>query len=194
MRPPRRIGGRPKKVPKEGERVALSIRMTPELKRKLDEAAERGGRSLTQEAEFRLARSFDREGLLLEVMSLSYGDELAGILYMLGEVMLPVVLATADHKKLVGSWIDEPYAFDQALKAALKLLEALRPTGAAERPPHVSPHVEWGDEVARLMLEAIAKPTDEKNPFRKRADVIIDLLSSHEIFANEGQHHPPGKE
>ena len=42
--PPRKKpGGPPKREPKEGERVALSLRMTPELKRRLDAAAEAGG-------------------------------------------------------------------------------------------------------------------------------------------------------
>ena len=82
-----RIGGPPKREPKEGERVALSLRMTPALKRKLDSSAEAGGRSQSQEAEFSLERSFDRTDLLSEVMTLAYGKELAGVVMMIGEVM-----------------------------------------------------------------------------------------------------------
>ena len=65
---PKKLRGPPKREFKEGERVALSLRMTPALKRRLDAAAERGGRSQSQEAEFRLERSFDRQGLLEEVL------------------------------------------------------------------------------------------------------------------------------
>ncbi len=37
----------------------MSFRVTPELKTKMDEAAERSGRSVTQEIEHRLERDFD---------------------------------------------------------------------------------------------------------------------------------------
>ena len=41
--------GRPTKPPKEGERVQLGLRVTPEMKKQLEEAAIRKGRSLSQE-------------------------------------------------------------------------------------------------------------------------------------------------
>jgi uncharacterized protein YjbJ (UPF0337 family) len=55
--------GRPTKPPKAGERVTLGLRVTPEIKNKLEKVAIEKGRSLSQEAEFRLERSFDREAL-----------------------------------------------------------------------------------------------------------------------------------
>ncbi len=60
MKTPSR-GGRPKRQPKPGERVQLSLRVTPELKAELDEAANQSGRSQSQEAELRLERSFERQ-------------------------------------------------------------------------------------------------------------------------------------
>lgn len=58
-----------------GERVPLSLRVTPEMKRRLDAAAEQSGRSQSQEAELRLERTFDRQGLLFEILALAYGSE-----------------------------------------------------------------------------------------------------------------------
>ena len=57
----RRRIGRPTKKPKAGERVPLGLRVTAEIKRKLDAAAEDAGRSQSQEAELRLERSFEWE-------------------------------------------------------------------------------------------------------------------------------------
>ena len=54
----RKRAGRPQRQPEEGERVQLSFRITPELKRALMAAAEKSGRSQSQEAEFRLEKSF----------------------------------------------------------------------------------------------------------------------------------------
>lgn len=58
----------------------LALESPADLKRKLDEAAEKSGRSQSQEAELRLERSFEREELLPDVLTLAYGKPLADIL------------------------------------------------------------------------------------------------------------------
>ena len=63
--------GRPGRKPNEGERVGLSLRVTPETKRTLDAAAEKAGRSLSQEAEYRLERSFQNEQLLPQLLEMA---------------------------------------------------------------------------------------------------------------------------
>ncbi len=56
--------GRPTKAPKRGEtRVSLGLRVTAEVKRRLDAAAKKTGRSQSQEAEFRLERSFEHDDI-----------------------------------------------------------------------------------------------------------------------------------
>ena len=65
----RKSVGRPRQEPKLGERVQLSFRITPQLKRRLDAAAEESGRSQSQEAEIRLAHSFERDDLLDDVFA-----------------------------------------------------------------------------------------------------------------------------
>lgn len=61
--------GRPTKAPKHGaRRVSLGLRVTPDVKRQLDAAADKNGRSQSQEAEFRLERSFEI-GVLLDYMN-----------------------------------------------------------------------------------------------------------------------------
>ena len=53
--------GRPKRQPNPGERVPLGLRVTPELKTRLDDAANQSGRSQSQEAELRLEQSFRQD-------------------------------------------------------------------------------------------------------------------------------------
>jgi hypothetical protein len=120
--------------PSVGERVPLGLRVTPEMKRRLDEAAKRSGRSQSQEAEFRLERSFDRTDLLPEVLRLEFGRDLAGILMMLGTAML---WADAFHSVDRGTsqkranrlwrWAPDPESYSEAVEAAVTVLEALRP-------------------------------------------------------------------
>jgi predicted HicB family RNase H-like nuclease len=51
-----------------------------ELGQKLEAAAKRSGRSVAEEAEFRLERSFEKEGLLREVLALAIGTVGAEVL------------------------------------------------------------------------------------------------------------------
>jgi hypothetical protein len=68
----RKRAGRPSRELQPGERVPMSFRVTPELKAKMDAAAEESGRSVTQEIEFRLEQSFrdDRIEAQLEEIKL----------------------------------------------------------------------------------------------------------------------------
>ena len=77
MESPKKFGAPPKRQPRKGERFQLGIRVTSEMKRRLDAAAEQTGRSQSQEVELRLERSFERAGLLPDVLALAYGKELA---------------------------------------------------------------------------------------------------------------------
>ena len=67
--------GRPTKVPIDGERVSLGLRVTADLKRRLDETAAASGRSQSQEAERLLEQSFERQSILREVLALVYGND-----------------------------------------------------------------------------------------------------------------------
>src|SRR5262245_23312551 len=55
--------GRPLKAPTPGQRVGMSLRITPETKARLEKAANRSGRSLSQEAELRIEQSFQKEAV-----------------------------------------------------------------------------------------------------------------------------------
>ena len=51
------FGGRRKREPEAGERVHAGLRVTPDLKGRIERAAAKSGRSLSQEMEFRIERS-----------------------------------------------------------------------------------------------------------------------------------------
>lgn len=84
--------GRPTKKAVAGERMSLGLKVTPDIKTRLDRAAQLSGRTQSQEAEMRLEWSFDRENLLSEVLSLAYGKKAAGFLMRLGPLI-------ADHPR-----------------------------------------------------------------------------------------------
>src|SRR6478735_1716299 len=80
--------GRPVVEAAPGVRAGLSLRVTSELKTELEEAAESNGRSLSQEAEFRLERTFANQSLLDDVLTLAYGDRLAKLLIHIGDAII----------------------------------------------------------------------------------------------------------
>lgn len=69
----RRNQGRPSRHYRKGERVPLSYRITPTLKRALDKAAAASGRSLSQESEYRLQASFNEDQLVERIFSAAAG-------------------------------------------------------------------------------------------------------------------------
>ncbi len=68
---PKKKKGRPRtRELRPGDRVPLSLRVTPETKAKLDKTAADSGRSQSQEAEMRLEQSFEGERMLQDIEGL----------------------------------------------------------------------------------------------------------------------------
>jgi hypothetical protein len=138
MQEPKHKAGRPRREPAAGERVGLSLRVTPETKRALDFAAEQAGRSLSQEAELWLEQSKGSQRLLFDALELVYGRELAGLLIAIGDAMK----STAEYEPftlLVGDesvW-ENPWRYDQMAKAAERLIDQFRPNGKIVQPRQI---------------------------------------------------------
>jgi hypothetical protein len=167
LRPGRKIGAPPKRDPEPGERFQIGVRVTPDLKRRLDAAAEDSGRSQSQEAELRLERSFDREDLLTEVLTMSFDSkQLSGLLIMLGMVMVEAG-GQAAYRILgekpqayglisdVAFWLANPKVCDIAIEAAITVLESIRPKGP---PPWVD--AGFGACVANNIIQTLREEKD----------------------------------
>jgi hypothetical protein len=143
--------------------VPLGLRVTPEMKRRLDDAAKRSGRSQSQEAEFRLERSFDRTDLLPEALRLQFGRDLAGVLMLLGMAMIWAdafhgVDDKSDQRRRANRpwrWAPNADSYNAAVEAAVAILEALRP----REPISGQPGRDSGREVAGHLLVAVRDGT-----------------------------------
>ena len=150
-KPRKNLGGRPRKHEREaGEKVHLGIRVAPELKKRIEEITTDTGRSQSQEAEHRLARSFDRQDLLPEVLSLSYGREAAGLLMAFGLMM---EVASDDHVVTPAAdqgqpWTDNPDAINTVRHAIATLLDAANPKAEGQ----VAGTGERGIEIAEMLI------------------------------------------
>jgi hypothetical protein len=154
--------GRPSRAPEPGERVKLGLRVTPKLKQSLDTAAQNGGRSQSQEAEFRLEQSFDRGDLLSDALTLAYSPELAGLLLTIAAAIDNAARsASRAAPEDARHWSRNAYVFAQTEQAVLEVMKAFRPEGAAVAPSVADAH-RLGWKAARQALLAIAG--DEKRP------------------------------
>jgi hypothetical protein len=138
-------GGWPARTPEPGERVPMSFRVTPDFKAMLDQAAAQSGRSLAQEIELRLVHSFRDQRIVESTMALAYGERLAAILLTIGTVLKdggPTwgIIATREHGI---DWLNNAYAYDQAVKATAHLLEAFRPVGDPAPPPVANEKIQF---------------------------------------------------
>src|ERR1051326_7129580 len=116
-------GGRPPiRHRKPGERVPLGLRVTLGVKELLDQAARKSGRSQSQEAELRLEQSFAER---------AYPPEIGALAELLARTMAETGNFITGANRWSGHgvtyWPDDPYAYDQAVKAALQLLLWGRP-------------------------------------------------------------------
>jgi hypothetical protein len=202
----------------------LGIRVTPDLKARLQAASVRSGNSLSAEAEERLSFSFRDEDLLLEALDRIYGRDLAALLLIMGEAMrnaghdammaVGFLSGKLDLEKtdpfIIGramamDWPRDWKAYNQALAAALAILDAVRPMAdpvAIEPSARISDQdiVEAlkdtlrfaGDENARRLLSAIANPPDADENDRRfgeqmRARLAPDLLARIEARVHKGE-------
>ena len=112
--------GRAPKGEYVGKSSVFSTRIRPDLKKKLEQAAKRSGRSLSQEIEHRLSRSFIEDDKIAEM----FGDRRTFVLMRMMADAIHFGRETPNQ-----TWLDNPEEFQKALSAALHVLEAIRPQG-----------------------------------------------------------------
>lgn len=105
--------------------AVLSTRITAKLRQQLEDASTRSGRSLSQEIESRLSRSFDRE----EHIKAAFGDRRN---YAFCRLISAFVDGLWNPEKPDQFWLSDPYQYNQAVIGIKGLLEHLRPEGTTE--------------------------------------------------------------
>ncbi len=145
--------GRPTKDAAPGTRASLGLKVTGDIKAKLDAAARANGRTQSQEAEARLEQTFREELLLPQILDAAYGRESAGLVLALAECIRgaanrAAMLCDGSHQKwqdepsieTVGLWLSQewmcyPWAFRQVVDAVWTILMKLSPPGFMDAEP-----------------------------------------------------------
>ena len=116
----RKRRGRPTKAPTPGERVPLSLRVTADLKRKIDSAHEMSGRSQSQEAEYRLERSFSLDD--------AFDDPaLRDLIVRLSVAFDGGGRSAAWSRNVQGDWWRDPHCYRAAMFSVFETLLAQSP-------------------------------------------------------------------
>ncbi len=183
---PRRLG-RPSKSPKPGTRASLGLKVTADIKQRLDEAARANGRTQSQETEVRLEQSFRNELLLPQLLDSAFGPEASGLLMLLGQCIRRTEIRTETQlrqtEEEVANWSVHPWTYQQAAEAIEQVLSQLRPSGEV-REPHIpattTPDAEYmrkiGRHTAGWAIHALIFPDggSDLSPF---TDAILTRLS-----------------
>lgn len=134
-RPPRRAG--------ELLSKNRTFRVRPQLDEQLTEASLRAGRSVSEEIELRLERSFTKQATVLETLDLIYDRENIAIAMVFAELAHGLSLHASIVAMMRGkredsgegsSWLDDPFLFDEFASTINLALEAMRPEGSVSSP------------------------------------------------------------
>jgi hypothetical protein len=102
-----------------GKSSVFSTRIRPDLRKSLEKAAKASGRSLSQEVEYRLRRSFVEDDKIAD----AFGDRRT---YRLMRMMSDAIqLSLQDQND--ENWLDDPFRFRVALAAMRSVVEAIEP-------------------------------------------------------------------
>jgi hypothetical protein len=139
----KRRGGWPARTPEPGERVPMSFRVTPGFKAKLDLAAKLSGRSLAQEIELRLERSFDEERHLTDALELGFGRSVAGLMLAIGYLVKEATPARRSPGEI--DWLSDIEAFRILIESINLLLQAIDPNAHPETWATLRKVIQTGD-------------------------------------------------
>ncbi len=176
--------GRPTKAPPPGAKASLGLKVTASLKARLEQAAEASGRTQSQEAEYRLERSFERQDLLVDLLSTAFGQKPAGY-------MMLMMIAFSDAGRAAGhlvdpvgtqlkDWTEDEWAKNEAWKALRKVAEGYFVPGEYDAPIKVPKGGrEFKKEIGMSVSEYVAKSLSNEihglRPERRYSSIVKDL-------------------
>jgi hypothetical protein len=155
--------GRPPKTPGEAKRASFNTRLRSGLKEALEESARGAGRSLSEEIEFRLEQSFEREHWLGDTRTVALLQVLANL----------VRLESGERH-----WLDDFYAFSAITDLWRRIVESKRPP----TPEEVTRRVVSG----RQTLERL-KRDDLDADVRGRLLTLVSFLAGDTTLPDEAR-------
>ena len=164
--------GRPTKPPVEGARVSLGFRVTAEVKRKLEAAAIKKGRSISQEAEIRLEQSLATDKHLTMSRAGEWAPVLFGnqtmIIYVGEWEIVSIPITTGQRDKLMNAFdpvrMATEWAAEEEAEAATRKAELIVEARHLSGNPNLSVEealayldLRGNDQAHVMLIDLIAK-------------------------------------
>ena len=135
----KRRRGWPARNPAPGERVPMSFRTEPDRKRRLDAFSAQSGRTIAAIVEGFVDRGLDNLDRMPEWLADRFGNrQLAALVLMIASGMNHTgrrcAAAAAGDLDAAETWMASSYAYDQAVRSATYILDAMRPPGVPQIP------------------------------------------------------------
>jgi hypothetical protein len=188
----RRPRGRPKLKDEDRRSEPVSVRLTPALRKQLEEARRSpdGDNTLSQEIELRLRRSFNIDGEIAKKFGTPGAYAFARMIAD-GIETVEILCSSSAHDD-VRRWLDDRFTFDQVVMMINELLSLLRPGGRSMKPKYHNPVIgkvaaeqlvlalnlayknpelsrDWEGDSTHNMLTAVAVPLLRRFRFKKSA-------------------------
>jgi hypothetical protein len=191
-------GGRPRQTPiKDGQKVQIGVRVSPAMQARLIDAAQRNGRSLTQEAEMRLERTFDRQDLLSEVLVNAFGRRAGGYLMLMARAFADAGFAAGRLADALGTetkdWTESKWAVQQAVIALNKAIEWKTEVSEYDDPqeskaPPLAVHHKMEDPgriLGKAVSDAVFGFTTTDSPYAEFGRTVRALIDIPEFLAKK---------
>lgn len=169
---PKRGPGRPTEREGESKRAPISMRTTQTIRAALEDAADRGGRSLAQEIEQRLERSLRQD----EAHSPDTSDALDSIQRMMEKV-----------HDLVGDWTRDLTAWEIVADGVAELLSRYRPENRRDIPPPLDLADDQAAQLAQYERNLAEWNGLRVAAGRKRLSATMKAQSGDDLLGHDGE-------
>lgn len=161
----------------------LKLRLTEPLRKQIEAAAAARGASMNLEMVERLERTFDADSAMTDTLVYAHGREMTGIALLMLQTMDWVGRLAGFRKNQTAqgsfNWMSDPWAFEQAMKAAFRILSLAKPTGVAVAPSEMDGgNRSLEDEHLAVFLSHgfLAALSDPAHPMAERVGAVAELL------------------
>lgn len=182
--------GRPPLPSAEQRRHILSVRVRDETRVQLEKAALRSERSISQEVEAQIERSFERQGLYRDVLELRYGRSVAGLVMVLGETIHLALEALsfslpseneadqpAGSRPFDEEWLRDPAGYAAVVSCVVAMLEEFRPAADGKSDAaQVLKAKDISKFVTTPLVQALRGRVTGDNPLTRWAEATLPML------------------
>jgi hypothetical protein len=152
-----------------GKSLVFSTRISPELRGAMEKAAKSSGRSLSQEVEHRLRRSFAEDETIVDLFG---SRQTYRVMRMMADAIHICQRPDVERPEVSFDWITNPAAFHLARQAIISILDMIEPDGLPGTDAEMKAGIALGHGVAAMMWDKV-RTADSAIPVSKKSRAAV---------------------